>query len=272
MAYENKSNWTLGENKPNSNPNKANSLAVSKMPKMNITSATTVNYINELRTTNYELIMKNKANSNPISVKAKMNANLFVTKDYENETALGPQKNKPKQSQFHLPPKPPIFSQNNSPSILPGYQIIFHNHRALAVGFAGFIYVNSALCLFYHFNCLWYLVQPWDLEYFAALRTPYPSVGSAAVKQPNAAASWALCDNLHQYIPYRQEQNTEKQPYSKPARTQNILPADSIVSHYKLPSCPIISLYHKRYCPKHKKPRSVAQVGEIFLDLAARIC
>ena len=23
MAYENKSNWTLGENKPNSNPNKA---------------------------------------------------------------------------------------------------------------------------------------------------------------------------------------------------------------------------------------------------------
>jgi hypothetical protein len=24
MAYENKSNWTLGENKPNSNPNKAN--------------------------------------------------------------------------------------------------------------------------------------------------------------------------------------------------------------------------------------------------------
>ena len=42
--------------------NKANLLAVSKMPKMNITSATTVNYINELRTTNYELIMKNKAN------------------------------------------------------------------------------------------------------------------------------------------------------------------------------------------------------------------
>jgi len=24
MAYENKSNWTLGENKPNSNPNKPN--------------------------------------------------------------------------------------------------------------------------------------------------------------------------------------------------------------------------------------------------------
>ncbi len=95
--YVKKSNWTLGENKPNSNPNKANFqkaqmnvnslitkdyikyddflvrinkanlLAVSKMPKMNITSATTVNYINELRTTNYELIMKNKAKTKPIS-------------------------------------------------------------------------------------------------------------------------------------------------------------------------------------------------------------
>ncbi|MBA7713055.1 hypothetical protein ES703_122053 [subsurface metagenome] len=29
-----------------------------------------------------------------------MNANAFSQKDYENETALGPQKNKPNQSQF----------------------------------------------------------------------------------------------------------------------------------------------------------------------------
>jgi len=42
--------------------NKPNLLAVSRIPKMNITSAITVNYINELRTTNYELIMKNKPN------------------------------------------------------------------------------------------------------------------------------------------------------------------------------------------------------------------
>jgi len=33
-----------------------------KIGNMNITPATTVNYINELRTTNYELIMKNKPN------------------------------------------------------------------------------------------------------------------------------------------------------------------------------------------------------------------
>jgi len=31
-AYENKSNWTIGQNKPNSNPNKAN----SQKSKMNI--------------------------------------------------------------------------------------------------------------------------------------------------------------------------------------------------------------------------------------------
>jgi len=40
--------------------NKPNLLSVSKIPKMNITSATIVNYINELRTTNDELIIKNK--------------------------------------------------------------------------------------------------------------------------------------------------------------------------------------------------------------------
>jgi len=51
--------------------NKPNLLAVSKTPKMNITSATTVNYINELRTKNYELIMKNKPNSNPIQTQSK---------------------------------------------------------------------------------------------------------------------------------------------------------------------------------------------------------
>jgi len=42
--------------------NKAN----VKIGNMNITSVTTVNYINELRTTNYELIIKTKPNkANP---------------------------------------------------------------------------------------------------------------------------------------------------------------------------------------------------------------
>jgi len=87
---------------------------------------------------------------------AKMNENLFATKNYENEAAFRLQKYKPKQSQFQtghllvnrmkpkllnfltskseknmknprfsvkfpqnfLSPKPPIFSQNNSPFIL----------------------------------------------------------------------------------------------------------------------------------------------------------
>jgi len=66
MAYENKSNWTLGENKPNSNPIK---------PK-----------------------------TNPIPKKAKMNVNIYYTKLYNNETAFRRIKNKPnsnpKQTQF----------------------------------------------------------------------------------------------------------------------------------------------------------------------------
>jgi hypothetical protein len=40
MAYENKSNWTLGENKPNSNPNKAN----FQKAQMNVNSLITKDY------------------------------------------------------------------------------------------------------------------------------------------------------------------------------------------------------------------------------------
>jgi len=60
--YENKSNWKLGENKPNQ--------------------------------TQY------KANTNPIPEKPKMNENLFATKVYENETAFGLRQNKANQTQF----------------------------------------------------------------------------------------------------------------------------------------------------------------------------
>jgi len=40
MAYDNKSNWTLGQNKPNSNPIKPN----FKKAKMNVSSFTTKDY------------------------------------------------------------------------------------------------------------------------------------------------------------------------------------------------------------------------------------
>jgi len=92
MAYENIHNWTLGQNKPNSNPIKAN----FRKAQMNVNSLLTKDY----RKNDDFAVRKNKPNSNPISVKPKMSANVFVTKDYENETALRPQKNKPKQSQF----------------------------------------------------------------------------------------------------------------------------------------------------------------------------
>jgi len=62
-AYENKSNWTLGENKPNSNPNKAN----SRKAQMNVNSLITKDYIK------YDdfAVQKNKPNSNPISERPK---------------------------------------------------------------------------------------------------------------------------------------------------------------------------------------------------------
>ncbi len=89
--YENKSNWTLGQNKPNSNPIKPN----FKKAKMNVNSIITKDY----RKKDDFAVRKNKPNSNPISVKPKMDVNLYVIEDYENETTLRPQKNKPNQSQ-----------------------------------------------------------------------------------------------------------------------------------------------------------------------------
>ncbi len=90
--YERKRNWTLGENKPNSNPIKAN----LKRAKMNINSITTKDY----RKKDDFVVRINKANSNPISVKPKMNVNAFLQKDYENEPPSGPKKTNPIKANF----------------------------------------------------------------------------------------------------------------------------------------------------------------------------
>ncbi len=235
---------------------------------MNVNSLITKDY----RKNDAFAVQKNKPNSNPISVKPKMNANAFTQKDYENKTAFRPQKNKPKQTQSHLPPKPPILSQNNSPFTI---SLLTNNPPqppALAVCFSGFIHVNSALCLFYHFGCLRYLIQLWDLEQFATLAAVYPSVSGTTIKHPGTATRWALSDNLHRYIPYAKNRILKKERHSELTYTQNILLTNSIVINRKFPSCPIISPEHKRYRLRHKKAGSMAEVDEIFLDLTARIC
>jgi len=63
MAYENKSNWTLGENKPNSNPIKPN----LKRAQMNVSSLITKDY----RKKDDFAVRKNKPNSKPISERPK---------------------------------------------------------------------------------------------------------------------------------------------------------------------------------------------------------
>ncbi len=76
--YENISNWTFGENKPNlsqlkpiSNPIKPN----LKRAKMNINSIITKDYSKK-----EDFVVRiNKPNSNPISEKPKMNVNLYNT-------------------------------------------------------------------------------------------------------------------------------------------------------------------------------------------------
>jgi len=95
--YENKSNWTLGQNKPNSNPIKPN----LQKAKMNVKLALTKGY---RKKDDFE-VRKNKPNSNPISVKPKMSASVYVIEDYENETYFRPQKNKPKTNPIYERPK-----------------------------------------------------------------------------------------------------------------------------------------------------------------------
>jgi len=89
--YENKSNWTIGQNKPNSNPIKPN------LPKGKIDAKCVFTKDYEEKCGYWP--QKNKAKTNPISETAKMNANAFSQKDYENETALRPKKTNPIQTQ-----------------------------------------------------------------------------------------------------------------------------------------------------------------------------
>jgi len=89
-AYENKSNWTLGQSKPNSNPIKPN----LRKAKMNINLTITKDY----RKKDDFLVRINKPNLVRRRRIPKMNINIFATKDYENEPPFGPKKqtqNKP---------------------------------------------------------------------------------------------------------------------------------------------------------------------------------
>jgi len=77
IDYENKSNWTLGENKPNSNPicqkvKLMQSLYLQRIMKKNAAKG-------------YEKTNPKQSQNKPNFRKAKMNANIFITKDYENE-------------------------------------------------------------------------------------------------------------------------------------------------------------------------------------------
>jgi len=92
MTYENKCNWTLGQNKPNSNPIKPN------LPECKIDAKCV--FTKDYERNDIFAVRNNKPNSNSISVKPKMSANSLFTKDYENETAFRLPKNKPKQTQF----------------------------------------------------------------------------------------------------------------------------------------------------------------------------
>jgi len=67
VDYENKSNWTLGENKPNTNPIKANLVRRRRIAKVNVNSLITKDY----RKKDDFAVQKNEPNSKPISERPK---------------------------------------------------------------------------------------------------------------------------------------------------------------------------------------------------------
>ena len=116
MAYENKYDWTLGENKPNSNPIKPN----FRKAQMIVNSLITKDY----RKNDDFVTQKNKPNSNPISSKAKMSANAFSQKDYENISDWTLGESKPKQTQFKSQGRSEIMERFTQPirPILKNYE------------------------------------------------------------------------------------------------------------------------------------------------------
>jgi len=87
--YENKRNWTLGQNKPNSNP-------IAERVKL-MQTVYLQRIMKKIAAKGYE---KTKPKQTQFPKSQKMNENAFLQKDYENETTIRPQKNKPKQTQF----------------------------------------------------------------------------------------------------------------------------------------------------------------------------
>ncbi|MCH7557621.1 MAG: hypothetical protein IIB56_09230 [Planctomycetes bacterium] len=97
MDYENISDWTIGENKPNSNPIKPN----FQKAKMNANAFSQKDY----RKKDDFIVRINKPNLVRRRRIAKMNANVYVIEDYENEPPSDSKKTNPIQTQFLQRPK-----------------------------------------------------------------------------------------------------------------------------------------------------------------------
>ncbi len=102
--YENKSNWTIGENKPNSNPIKPN----LKRAKMNVN----LYVIEDYRKKDDFVVRINKPNFQ----NAKNERKFTYNKGLQKKRCFRSPKNKPKQSQFLQRPKSPAGKSGHTPA------------------------------------------------------------------------------------------------------------------------------------------------------------
>ncbi len=96
--YENKSNWTLGENKPNQ----------TQFPKS--TNECKLTYNKGLQKKRRFRSPKKQSQNKPNFRKAKMNLNFYLTKDYENEPRLPAPGKQTQSNPISLLPKSPILT------------------------------------------------------------------------------------------------------------------------------------------------------------------
>ncbi len=80
--YENKRDWTLGQNKPNSNPIQTQSYPICRMPKMDVNSILTKDY----ERNDIFAVPENKAKTKPIQSQYKPKTNPIKPKTKPKQT------------------------------------------------------------------------------------------------------------------------------------------------------------------------------------------
>ena len=206
-VYENISDWTIGENKPNSNPIKPN----CQKAEMNVNSLITKDY----RKKDDFAVRKNKPNTKPIKpnlLDAQMNVTSFLTKYYENVPLRRLGQNKPKTNP--IPQRDTQYAIRDT-RYKPQSNPIFLNHDNLGIVISAYIFpatnankINQILRLLFRITipALFAVSRKWLLPvsdtfscYLLLLSQTLPETRSSL---PNKAFASLILTTLLKFFPF----------------------------------------------------------------------